>query len=414
MKVAVLTVKHVLEINKTTNGRPILSGFDGLFLQLVLNALNVDYEIVIPADGEWGLKKPDGNWTGLIGMMTRREADMTHGSVVITKQRTEVVDFSRPCTVYGETFVIENPGIMISNYAYLYPFDFTTWICSFCVFIIMSVLVFIIANQKVSLHQIFFEMYGNIMKQPLIIYKEFLNWNLLICLWFGFVFVMTLGYSACLSSFLTVPYQKDTVKTFRQLSTAIQKGTHRAFVTKGNFIAEYLAASEEPYLRIIGDKIISKDWFFDILDSGSGKYVNYKYVEIESRPQLEVLYGGQRFGKKFIISKEDIGMLPLGFVIKNNFCCIRRLNAIISRIDSSGLSLKLLKDSSMMASISSEKELSETDEIKPLSFQKMYGCFLVFFIGISSSLIIFILEFVSYHFLRKKTNFIGLVKRKFF
>ncbi|GIY28471.1 lig_chan-Glu_bd domain-containing protein [Caerostris extrusa] len=272
MKVAVLTVKHVLEINKTTNGRSILSGFDGRFLQLVLNALNVDYEIVIPADGEWGLKKPDGNWTGLIGIMARREADMTHGSVVITKQRTEVVDFSRPCTVYGETFVIENPGIMISNYAYLYPFDFTTWICSFCVFIIMSVLIFIIANQKVSLHQIFFEMYGNIMKQPLIIYKEFLHWNLLVCLWFGFVFVMTLGYSACLSAFLTVPYQK---RYCENISSAFHCDSERDsscfFVTRGNFIADYLAASEEPYLRIIGDKIISNDWFFDILDSGSGK-----------------------------------------------------------------------------------------------------------------------------------------------
>lgn len=32
----------------------------------------VSYRVIPPEDGQWGILKDDGNWTGMIGMLHRR------------------------------------------------------------------------------------------------------------------------------------------------------------------------------------------------------------------------------------------------------------------------------------------------------------------------------------------------------
>ena len=38
--------------------------------------MNFTYTVIPPIDGQYGSIKPDGTWTGKVGMLTRHEVDM--------------------------------------------------------------------------------------------------------------------------------------------------------------------------------------------------------------------------------------------------------------------------------------------------------------------------------------------------
>jgi hypothetical protein len=44
----------------------------------------------------WGSRMPNGTWNGVIGMLTKDEADVSTTSLIATSERMEVVDFLAP------------------------------------------------------------------------------------------------------------------------------------------------------------------------------------------------------------------------------------------------------------------------------------------------------------------------------
>ena len=46
----------------------------------------------------WGVELPNGTWNGIMGVMERREADVSSNGLVPTSARMSVVDFVAPIT----------------------------------------------------------------------------------------------------------------------------------------------------------------------------------------------------------------------------------------------------------------------------------------------------------------------------
>ena len=59
-------------IMKDSEGRPILEGYCVEFAKRLAASMNIDYDLILPTDNssDYGYKKADGNWTGLIGKLT--------------------------------------------------------------------------------------------------------------------------------------------------------------------------------------------------------------------------------------------------------------------------------------------------------------------------------------------------------
>ncbi|GFT69892.1 lig_chan-Glu_bd domain-containing protein [Nephila pilipes] len=408
LTVAAVNLPHIFEMNRSEDGHFEISGFEAKHLQVVLSALDVDYELVEPSEGEYGVRQPNGTWTGVIGMVQRGEADITSTCVAVTHERRESVDFSRSFLVFGHTFTIANPGREHSNFAYLYPFNLTTWLYILCALFFVSVIFFAInrskVNRKISLNHIFLYTFGNLVKQPLVLNKELLNWKWFLCFWFAFVTLISFGYCACLNSFLTVPFQRDTIKTFRQLSLAVKKGTHRVFAPRGSFITSYLLTSPETYLRNIGKAIDGNSWYFPLSVGGSADYITENSVVLDSRALNELFYGSNG---KFIVSSDNAAIIPIAYVLRKKFCCTQKLNVIVSRFAESGLMDKFLADSSMKFWLSTSKEVSETTETDQLSVKNLFGTFMLLLIGISCSFIVLLFEILFYNFVchKKIVNF---------
>lgn len=67
------TITNALKIG----GNETIYVEDGRFISLLSEALDFQYEILVPEDEEYGTSLPDGNWTGLIGKAQREEVDLS-------------------------------------------------------------------------------------------------------------------------------------------------------------------------------------------------------------------------------------------------------------------------------------------------------------------------------------------------
>lgn len=62
--VAVLSLNYIMELNRTTDSRnEIVVGMSGLFLRDILDALGLEYQVVVPEDREYGRLRSNGSWT---------------------------------------------------------------------------------------------------------------------------------------------------------------------------------------------------------------------------------------------------------------------------------------------------------------------------------------------------------------
>lgn len=81
---------------KTPNGEMVLKGyFPAVWKQLeeILNFTSVHFPSV---DNVTGIPEENGTWSGLVGMLQRKEIDVAVSEFIMDEQRSHVVEFTRP------------------------------------------------------------------------------------------------------------------------------------------------------------------------------------------------------------------------------------------------------------------------------------------------------------------------------
>ncbi|XP_071540846.1 probable glutamate receptor [Panulirus ornatus] len=87
---------HVVKNLSQKAGEPLSFGGPlAQLLQLLAHNFNFSYTFVRPPDGKWGTKEADGSWSGMVGMVGRKEVDLGLGPFGVSATRAEVVDFTR-------------------------------------------------------------------------------------------------------------------------------------------------------------------------------------------------------------------------------------------------------------------------------------------------------------------------------
>ncbi|GFY37461.1 hypothetical protein TNIN_312001 [Trichonephila inaurata madagascariensis] len=133
---------------KNEDGNYDFSGFEAKRLELFLRALNLPFEIIDAEDKEYGRLLDNGSWTGLIGKIQQGLADLSINSVVVTEQKTSVVDFGPISDIDDVTFAIEKPGTYPKSLAFIRPYDYTVWIPTLILLLLMPWLLRFFLNIK--------------------------------------------------------------------------------------------------------------------------------------------------------------------------------------------------------------------------------------------------------------------------
>nr|XP_042896777.1 glutamate receptor ionotropic, delta-2-like [Parasteatoda tepidariorum] len=332
LKVAVVEFGS-LKLSLTSAGEVEFLGYEGRMLKAILDALHAVPDVVIPLDLEWGSLKKDGNWTGMIGMVHRGEADIAMSLISQSSERMKAVDFSRTYAITDTTFVVKKPGMISKGFVFLLPFSLNIWIICIAFIIIYPLLIRIFLSTN-SYMYLWLNTMGNILKQPSeIAHKPWYN-RIIQATWLLFAFMISCSYSAVMLSFLTLPIEGELIKSFRQLSEAVINGKFDCYTMKGTLTAWMLLNSEDVHIKKLGELIVRNDWMAQLnLNSSlvlpNGQALNAGSAQINLRAVLEKDF---RLRPDMYISQDSMGAMLIAIATNKNFCCRKKLDDILYRL----------------------------------------------------------------------------------
>jgi len=104
IKVAVIENKPFLSLKENSEnlvGNDRFQGFIPDMVQHLSNLMGANFEMELIEDGRYGAYLGKNNWTGLVGAVSRGEADIAIADLTITPKRLEAVQFSLPFSHSG-------------------------------------------------------------------------------------------------------------------------------------------------------------------------------------------------------------------------------------------------------------------------------------------------------------------------
>ncbi|KAF8763586.1 Glutamate receptor ionotropic like protein [Argiope bruennichi] len=235
LRIAVNELGAICELGVDSNGKvKLIGGAEREFLKALTEVFNFRYELVQPPDTNWGNPLPGGNWTGMVGMIQRGEADMALCSMVITQYREEIVTFTREYDIQHMVFATKNPENLPRLRSIILPFSPQMWFGVLCLLIIIPIVWKRLLELQEDIGKFYMYVLASLLKLSVVI-KCRGKWGhyMLLGSWFWGVAVISAGYSAVLLSFVTLPVKEDVIRDIPRLANAVAKGTHKCYAFKG-------------------------------------------------------------------------------------------------------------------------------------------------------------------------------------
>ncbi|GIY79739.1 lig_chan-Glu_bd domain-containing protein [Caerostris extrusa] len=347
-----------------------ISGIEAKLLNILSEQLNFSYDIMMANDKQWGSTDQHGNWTGVIGMLIRNEADIGLSHMAITEKRTHVVDFSFPYGVLDRTFVTGTPGVFPKMSSFIYPFSTNVWLFLLALMVLAPFLFRALMFKNRSLSSVFIMIFGSMLKQPINNAEQPCMQRFIYGLWVVSMTFMYFAYSGVLLSFLTIPWQKKAIRNIKELANALQAKTHTCLAPEGTIDVELLLNSDLDYYRTIGNIIKRNNWVYDA-STMSTDLLDEKTVLIGARNLIHSKFGYEPYMTQYV--SED------------SFACLYD---------------KWWRDSVFVSSwkLVSKTENKQQDSRLPL--EDFYGVFILLIVG-------YILSFIAFFgeiYIKRKTN----------
>lgn len=102
------------------------SGLSIKLLERLSTDLHFDVELYLTGDSKYG-SKDNGTWNGLVGDLMRNRAHMAVGAMSVTKERSEVIEFTHPYFFSGFSILVAEKKRSVPLYAFMEPFDGVVW-----------------------------------------------------------------------------------------------------------------------------------------------------------------------------------------------------------------------------------------------------------------------------------------------
>ena len=112
----------------TEEGKLRIGGFIGTFWHGIMEKhMNFSTKIRLVPDGKYGTRDESGTWNGMVQEVYSMRSDIALSDFAITKQRSEVVDFSPPILESDIGLFIKYPERESSWLTFIRPFDHNLW-----------------------------------------------------------------------------------------------------------------------------------------------------------------------------------------------------------------------------------------------------------------------------------------------
>ncbi|XP_048199970.1 glutamate receptor ionotropic, kainate 4 [Perognathus longimembris pacificus] len=230
-------------------GNDRYEGFCVDMLKELAEILRFNYKIRLVGDGLYGVPEANGTWTGMVGELISRKADLAVAGLTITAEREKVIDFSKPFMTLGISILYRvHMGRRPGYFSFLDPFSPGVWLFMLLAYLAVSCVLFLVArltpyewysphpcaqgrcnllvNQYSLGNSLWFPV-GGFMQQGSTIAPRALSTRCVSGVWWAFTLIIISSYTANLAAFLTVQRMDVPIESVDDLAdqTAIEYGT---------------------------------------------------------------------------------------------------------------------------------------------------------------------------------------------
>uniref|UniRef100_H9G7P2 Glutamate receptor n=1 Tax=Anolis carolinensis TaxID=28377 RepID=H9G7P2_ANOCA len=227
-------------------------GFCVDMLHELADILKFRFQIKLVEDGLYGAPEPNGSWTGMVGELINRKADLAVAAFTITAEREKVIDFSKPFMTLGISILYRvHMGRKPGYFSFLDPFSPAVWLFMLLAYLAVSCVLFLAArlspyewynphpclrerhnvleNQYTLGNSLWFPV-GGFMQQGSEIMPRALSTRCVSGVWWAFTLIIISSYTANLAAFLTVQRMEVPIESADDLAdqTNIEYGTIHA------------------------------------------------------------------------------------------------------------------------------------------------------------------------------------------
>ncbi|XP_071495259.1 glutamate receptor ionotropic, kainate 1-like [Diadema antillarum] len=245
-------------IEETVSG-PKFTGFCIDMLDKIAEKLDFTYDIYLTPDSNYGGKRADGSWNGLVGQVYYGLADMAVAGMVINSDRETVVDFTKPFMNYGVGILLRKPQKKSNVFAFLEPLDIKVWGCVLASLFVVGFLIYILdrlspyssygkggpecdeANDFNLQNSLWFA-FASCLQQGGDNTPISVSGRMLSAFWWFFALIIIATYTANLAAFLTVTRMENPINSLEDLAnqnkiiygTIENSSLHRFFEKRKN------------------------------------------------------------------------------------------------------------------------------------------------------------------------------------
>ncbi|RXN24639.1 glutamate receptor kainate 5 isoform X1 [Labeo rohita] len=246
-------------------GNEQYEGFCVDMLRELSDILKFTYRIKLVDDGLYGAPEPNGSWTGMVGELINRKADLAVAAFTITSEREKVIDFSKPFMTLGISILYRvHIEARLSPYEWYNPHP--------CLRERRDLL----ENQYTLGNSLWFPV-GGFMQQGSEIMPRALSTRCVSGVWWAFTLIIISSYTANLAAFLTVQRMEVPIESPDDLAdqTNIQYGT----IHGGSTMTFFMNSRYQTYQRM-WNYMYSKQpsVFVKSTEEGIARVLNSKYA----------------------------------------------------------------------------------------------------------------------------------------
>ncbi|KAG7335800.1 hypothetical protein KOW79_000493 [Hemibagrus wyckioides] len=280
-------------------GNDQYEGFCVDMLKELSDILKFTYRIKLVDDGLYGAPEPNGSWTGMVGELINRKADLAVAAFTITSEREKVIDFSKPFMTLGISILYRvHIGRKPGYFSFLDPFSPAVWLFMLLAYLAVSCVLFLAArlspyewynphpclrerrdlleNQYTLGNSLWFPV-GGFMQQGSEIMPKALSTRCVSGVWWAFTLIIISSYTANLAAFLTVQRMEVPIESPDDLAdqTNIQYGT----IHGGSTMTFFMNSRYQTYQRM-WNYMYSKQpsVFVKSTEEGIARVLNSKYA----------------------------------------------------------------------------------------------------------------------------------------
>jgi hypothetical protein len=398
----------IFDPNKTYNG-PYNGFYTGIVVEMMdwlAKEIGFQYTLSEPEDAKYGSIGKDGNGNGMVGQLMSCKTDIAAAAFVITSERSEHIQFTKPYMEVGKTLLVYKGETKSTGlWAFLSPFDVVTRIVVVASLVGVSIVFAILG--KVNSYRgglkcpnndqtgwpdnSFWFLYTSFMQQgpesiPSIAGK------VLVAGWFFFCLVIVATYTANLAAFLTVRSFEDSIDSLDDLAaqTNVVYGT-----VKNTSITEFFRSSPlDVHQRIYWYMTNTPDAMVDTVEEAYDR-VQHKtkgeYIFIWDQPILDYV-SSQEPCKSQVVGR---AFAPQGYAFatsKGNLELERNLTLGILQMRETFHIDQFLKKwltSGPCPSTTTVEQMTDAEEVR---IGDMIGVFVILGSTVGASLLIALIE----------------------